>query len=113
MNTDRRQTAQVCVALLRECARGGEIDDESHVALVDAVKHLQNQEFWQLQRQERHEGKNASTDQQLAICRIALPALEEAVQALNRDDFDTVIAKLELAATTDGTAPRRRRKKRP
>lgn len=112
MNADRRQTAQVCVALLMECHEIGLISDASHLAVTDALKSLQAAEFWQLRQQEKHEGKNDSTDKQIAVCRIALPALDAAVKAWNDDDFEEVIIQLRLAATTDGTAPRKQRQQR-
>jgi len=102
---------RVCISLLHECNETGLISDESHVAVTDALKHLQQAEYWQLKNQERHEGKNASTDAQLAVCRVALPALEAAIQAWNQDDFTEVITQMNLAITTDGRKPRRSRKK--
>lgn len=89
----------------------GEMDERSHVALTDAIHVMQNQEYWQLNNQERHEGKNASTDKQIAISKIALPALERAVQALRADDYSGVLISLELAVNTDGEATPSRRKK--
>lgn len=89
--------------------------DTSHEALVDAVKAMQQAEYWSLRNQAKHEGKNESTDKQLAISRVALPALEEAVKALEADDYAAVIAALELAITTDGSPaakPKRKRKPR-
>lgn len=112
MNADRRMIGQVCIALLHECNETGLIADASHLAVTDALKHLQQAEYWQLKNQERHEGKNATTDDQLAICRVALPALEAAVKAWNQDDFDEVITQLSLAITTDGKPPRKSRRKR-
>jgi len=111
LNADRRQTGKVVVALLVECNEIGLINDDSHVAVTDAIKSLQQAEFWQLKNQEKHEGKNASTDQQLAVCRIALPALEKAWEAWNADDFAAVITNINLAITTDGAAPKQRRRK--
>lgn len=112
MNADRRMIGQVCIALLHECNEIGLIADASHVAVTDALKHLQQAEYWQLKNQERHEGKNATTDDQLAICRVALPALEAAITAWNQDDFGEVITQLSLAITTDGKRPRKSRRKR-
>lgn len=111
MNADRRMIGQVCISLLHECNEIGLIADASHVAVTDALKHLQQAEYWQLKNQERHEGKNASTDAQLAVCRVALPALEAAVAAWNKDDFSEVIDQLNVAITTDGKKPRKSRKK--
>lgn len=111
MNADRRHTAKLCIALLLECNDIGAISDESHTVVGEALSGLQQAEYWQLKNQERHEGKNASTDQQLAVCRVALPALDAAVKAWNSDDFETVIEKLTLASTTDGSVPRKTRKK--
>lgn len=110
MNADRRDTAKACIALMQECSFIGEISDSSHVALVEIVKHLEQSEFWQLKNQERHEGKNEPTDKQIAICRVALPALQTASAALKDDDFDTVVQQLTLAITTDGTMPRKKRR---
>lgn len=110
MNGDRRHIGKVCVALLHEGHANEIIHDSSHVALVEAVKHLQNQEFWQLKTQSKHEGKNASTDTQLAICKIALPALELAVAALETDDYAAAITHITLAIETDGTVPAKTRR---
>lgn len=112
MNKDRRVIAQICIELLKECNETGLINDDSHVALTDAVKHLTAQEFWQIKNQERHEGKNATTDSQLSICRVALPALEQAARELGKTepDYTAVIDHLHLAITTDGTVPSKRRK---
>jgi hypothetical protein len=107
VNTDRRQACEVTIALLVECHHVGLISDESHVAVTNMLHHLQRQEFWQLKNQEKHEGKNASTDTQLAICRVALPALDAAIKAWDNDDFDEVIRQLSLASTTDGSTPKK------
>lgn len=111
MNTDRRKACEVTIALLVECHHIGLISDESHLAITDTLKHLQQQEFWQLRNQEKHEGKNASTDTQLAICRVALPALDAAIVAWNADDFEEVIRQLTLAASTNGKAPEKTSRK--
>lgn len=80
----------------------GEISDESHVALEEVLKTMRNQEYWQLKNQSKHEGKNAPTDKQIAICRVALPALELAVEALDQGDYHMVLDQLTLAITTQG-----------
>jgi hypothetical protein len=112
VNADRRHIGHITLALLIECSHTGLIGDDAHIAITNALHHLQNQEYWQLQKQEKHEGKNASTDQQLAICRLALPALEQCVKSWNDDDFETVIEHLTLAITTDGTVPKRKKERR-
>ena len=111
MNVDRRSTGQVCIELMKECNEWGEITEASHSALLEAVRLMQQGEYWSLQRQEKHEGKNESTDKQIAISRVALPALEEALKALKEDDFDTAIDQLTLAITTDGKTPKKISKK--
>jgi hypothetical protein len=110
LNVDRRATAQVCIALLKECNEIGLISDASHVALTETLTTMRSQEFWQLRNQERHEGKNEPTDKQIAIARIALVALESAVEALAKDEFEEVIAQLTLAVTTDGTPAKKKRR---
>lgn len=110
MNVDRRATAQICIALLKECAEVGEISDESHVALEEVLKTMRNQEYWQLKNQSKHEGKNAPTDKQIAISRVALPALELAVEALDQGDYHTILDQLILAITTDGATPKEKSK---
>lgn len=113
MNEHRRHTGHITIALLMECNHNGIIGDEAHLAITDALVHMQREEYHQEKAQSKHEGKNVTTDKQLAICRVALPALEDAVAAWHRDDFGTVIEKLKLAITTDGTKPKvkaRRRK---
>lgn len=112
MNVDRRATAAVCIALLQECNESGLISDASHVALTDTLKSMQAAEFWQLKNQSRHEGKNEPTDKQIAICRVALPALEAAVAALAEDDFMEVLMQLTIAITTDGSEQRSRKPKK-
>ena len=85
--------------------------EASHVTLTESIKHLQAQEYWQVKNQERHEGSNPSTDKQLAICRAALPALELAAEALEQEDYNTVIDQLLLAITTEGEVAAKRSKK--
>lgn len=111
MNADRRMLGRVIVSLLVECHTIGLINDESHMTVTEALTHLQQAEYWQLKNQEKHEGKNASTDSQLRICRVALPALEAARHAWDQDDFTTVMTQVELAISTDGTVPKPIRKK--
>lgn len=112
MNADRRHTGQLLIQLVIECSESNRgMSDETHLLATTALHSLQTAEYWQLKNQERHEGRNASTDAQLSVCRVALPALEEAVKAWNSDDFDAVIAQLTLAITTDGSVPREKRKK--
>lgn len=83
------------------------MSEASHASLTEAVKLMRNAEYWSLRKQEPHEGKNDSTDKGIAISRVALPALENAVAALEADDFDAVIDHLTLAVNTDGSAPPR------
>ena len=109
MNVDRRAAGNICIALLREVQGTGEISEQSHVALVTAIRTIQNSEYWQIKNQERHEGKNSSTDTQLAIARVAHPALEAALKAVEDDDYAEVLHQLEIAVSTDGTKPKRRR----
>lgn len=112
MNADRRQVGKIVIALLNEGAATGEIGDDSHEVLGETLAHLQRQEYHQLRAQGKFEGKNASTDKQIAICRVALPALEEAVAAYNSDDWETVVKRVTLAVETDGSAPPKERKQR-
>lgn len=111
MNKDRRQLGHTSLALLLECAHSGTIGDEAHLAITDALTHMQREEFHQLRAQEKHEGKNATTDKQIAISREALPALESAVKAWNNDDFELVITHLKRAVETDGTPVKKRGRK--
>lgn len=112
MNVERRLTARLCIELLHTAAetKKQELSDAAHEVLCLAVKGMRTAEEWALKNQERHAGKNASTDTSIAISRVALPALEKAVIALGDDDFHEVIDQLTLAMTTDGSTPRRRRK---
>lgn len=114
MNASRRQTGQITIALLLECANSGTIGDEAHLAITDTLVHLQREEFHQLRAQEKYEHTSTSNATQVAICRVALPALEAAVDAWNRDDFDTVIDQLKIAITADGKPkkPTRRGKRK-
>jgi hypothetical protein len=112
VNKDRRQIAKVSIELMKECNEIGLISDASHDALVEATMHLQAAEHWQLKNQLKHEGKNPGTDTQIAISRVALPALEEAVQELKDGNYSEVITKLELALNTDGTLPKPTKKAR-
>lgn len=114
MNAQRRVSGSLLIALLLECNDSGTISDENHLTATDALKSMQQDERWQLNAQEKHAGKNDSTDKQIAVCNVALPALTEAIDAWNEDDFVTVIEKVKLAIETDGTVPkptRARRKK--
>ena len=110
MNQDRRVTARVCMALLQECSDIGLIGDASYVALTQSLKAMQQAEYWQLKNQSKHEGKNDPTDKQIAISRVALPALEGAVKALAEDDFAEVLAQLTIAVETDGTTPTKKKR---
>ncbi len=107
MNKERRETAQVCIELIKECHAVGEMADASHKALEAAIKGMKAAEFWGLKGMSKHEGANDSTDKQIAISRVALPALEAAAEALNEEDYASVITQLEIAVTTDGTVPKR------
>lgn len=111
MNADRRIVGKVVVELLNEGHTHGEISDQAHEVIGETLVHLQKQEYHQLRAQEKFEGKNASTDKQIAICRVALPALEAAVAAYNSDDFMECVVKVKLSIETDGTVPKVRRKR--
>lgn len=104
MNEERRQLGHITIALLIECNHSQSIGDEAHLAITNSLKHMQRQEFHQQRTQEKYAGQNASTDKQLAISYVALPALEEAVAAWENDDFQQVIESVTLAVVTDGTS---------
>ena len=110
MNKDRRATARICIELIKECAEIGEMRDASHEALVEALKTMQAAEYWSLRNQAKHEGSNDSTDAQIAVSRVALPALEDAVRYVQEEDYNAVIDSLELAITTKGAPARTSRK---
>ncbi|QKY80350.1 hypothetical protein SEA_MERCEDES_50 [Microbacterium phage Mercedes] len=112
MNADRRIAGKVVIELLNEGHVNGEISDQAHEVLGETLGHLQKQEYHQLRAQEKFEGKNASTDKQIAICRVALPALEKAVAAYNSDDFMECVTQVKTAIETDGTPPKVPRRKR-
>lgn len=112
MNGDRRLIGKVIIALLNEGSVTGEISDDTHEVLGETLTELHKSEYHQLRAQEKHEGKNASTDKQIAICRVAMPALESAVYSYNNDDFVGIVEYLKVAITTDGTPPKARRQKR-
>ena len=102
------------IALLLE-SDGDMISDETHVAVTTALHHLQRKESHQLRTQEKYDGTSPSNTKQVAICRVALKALEEAVAAWDNDQHAKVISGVLLAIETDGTPPakpkaRRRRK---
>ena len=101
MNKDRRATIQVCIELIRECAEIGEMSEASHTALGNALQQMVAGEYWSLRNMSKHEGKNESTDQQIAIAKVALPALEGAVQALAEEDYDKVLRLLRRAVKED------------
>lgn len=112
MNADRRIAGRVLIELLNEGSINGEISDQAHAVLGETLAHMQKSEYHQLRTQEKHEGKNTSTDKQIAICRVALPALEAAMHAYNSDDFQECVTQVKLAIETDGTKPRRKREDR-
>ena len=112
MNADRRIAGKVLIELLNEGSINGEISDEAHQVIGETLVHMQKSEYHQLRTQEKHEGKNTSTDKQIAICRVALPALEQAVHAYNSDDFQECVIKVKLAIETDGTPPKRKGRRR-
>lgn len=111
MNATRRILGNVIIALLSECSESGLISDENHLTATNAIHHLKQEESYQLRAQEKHKGTNASTDKQIAISTVALPALEKAWDAWNQDDFVECISQLTLAIETDGTVPKVRRKR--
>lgn len=78
------------------------MSNASHEALVESVKSMRSQEMWSLKNQLRHEGKNEGTDRSIAISRIALPAFEEAVKALDNEDYNEVIEQLTIAVKAEG-----------
>lgn len=112
MNSQRRISGSLLIALLLECNESGTISDENHLTATDALKSMQQDERWQLNAQEKHAGKNDSTDKQIAVCNVALPALTEAIDAWNNDDYVTVIEKVKLAIETDGVVPKPSRRKK-
>ena len=102
MNADRRASCQVCIELIKECSLIGEMSDASHKALEEVINGMKKAEYWSLRNQSKHEGRNPSTDQQIAVSRVALPALEAAATALANEDYTEVVDQLMLAVTTDG-----------
>jgi hypothetical protein len=110
VNGDRRATGQVCIELIKECAEIGEMSEASHTALTNALRSMVQAEYWSLRNQLPHLGKNPSTDQGIAVSQVALPALEAASAALAADDYDTLVDQLQLAITTDGAKPKRKKK---
>jgi hypothetical protein len=103
---------KVLIALLEEGHENGEISDETHETIGEVLAHLERSEYHQERTQSKHEGKNATTDKQLAICRVALPALASATAAYNQDDFIGVVRYLKVAIETDGTRPKKSRRKK-
>ncbi|QFG04726.1 hypothetical protein SEA_CHICKENKING_57 [Microbacterium phage ChickenKing] len=111
MNADRRAAGQVCIELLKECATWGEMSEASYEAISVALQTMQKAEYWSLRNQSKYAGQNESTDKQIAISAVALPALERAVEAHKAEDYDKVIDELTLAITTDGTKPKTKKKR--
>jgi len=109
MNQDRRMVGKVLIELLTEGSINGEISDKAHEVIGETLAHLHKSEYHQLRTQEKYEGKNTSTDKQVAICRIAMPALESALRAYNSDDFQECVTQVKLATETDGIPPRVKR----
>lgn len=109
MNSDRRVTARVIIELLKECSMIGEMQQASYDMIREALESMRVAEYYQHKRQLKYAGKNESTDTQIRICEVALPALERAEKALEQDDFDKVITLLEKAINADGTKPTRRK----
>ncbi len=105
-------TGKVLVELLNEGSINGEISDQAHEVIGETLAGMRLAEYHQLRTQEKHEGKNPSTDKQVAICRVALPALKAAVHAYNSDDFQACVTQVKLAIETDGTVPKVRRTRR-
>lgn len=112
MNADRRLVGRVLVELLNEGSINGEISDEAHTVIGEALVSLQKSESYQLRSQEKYDGTSPSNTKQVAICRVALPALEAAVHAYNGDDFAECMAQVKIAIETDGTVPKPRRQRR-
>ena len=104
MNEDRRHTGRMIVALLLE-SDGDMISDDTHLAVTTALHHLHRKEHHQLRTQEKYDGTSPSNTKQVAICRVALEALDKAVKAWDTDEHATVISCVLLAVETDGTPP--------
>ncbi|AXQ52920.1 hypothetical protein SEA_NEFERTHENA_57 [Microbacterium phage Neferthena] len=112
MNADRRMAGRVLVELLNEGSINGEISDQAHEVIGETLAHLQKGEYHQLRSQEKYDGTSPSNTKQVAICRVALPALEAAMHAYNSDDFGECITQVTIAIETDGTPPKKERRKR-
>ncbi len=109
MNNDRRITARVIIELLKECSMIGEMQQASYDMISEALESMRVTEYYQHKRQLKYAGKNESTDTQIRICEVALPALEKAQKALEKDDFDQVVTLLQKAVDADGAKPTKRK----
>lgn len=85
--------------------------EDAYVALGDAVKLMQKEEYWSLRNMTRHAEKNESTARQVAIAEIALPLLEKAVKAWEDEELEDMATHLRAAAEAEPQTVKKKSKK--
>lgn len=110
MNTERRVTITLCVALIDECRANEEISETSYTALGESIKLMQKAEYWSLRNMSKHVDKNDSTARQVAIAEVSLPLIEKAAEAWAEEDLDAVAKLLLKARDAAPVEPKKKRK---
>lgn len=111
MNAGRRTTIKLCVELINLSVDSGSMTEDAYVALGDAAKLMQKEEYWSLRNMSKHVDKNDSTRTQVAIAEVALPLLEKAVQAWEDEDLQSMATHLQNAADAQPRPVRKKSKK--
>lgn len=111
MNAGRRAFIAVSLELIEHCLDKGSMTEDAYVALGDAVKLMQKEEYWSLRNMTKHVDKNDSTRTQVAIAEVALPMLEKAVKAWEDEDLQSMATYLRKAAEAQPRPVRKKSKK--
>ncbi|QDP44112.1 hypothetical protein SEA_JENOS_62 [Microbacterium phage Jenos] len=102
MNADRRMTLMLMIEVCRDADASGQVSNEVHLSMGEAIKSLKQAEYWSVRNIKPE--RNDSSAKQHAIATIALGALEEAYVAWEAMEYDTMLERLEIACSTNGTA---------
>lgn len=86
------------------------MSEDTYVALGEAAKLMQKEEYWSLRNMSKHADKNDSTALQVAISEVALPLLEQAVKAWEDEDIHLMSELMDAAAKAE-PAPKKKSKK--
>ena len=109
MNAGRRAFIKLALELIEHCLDKGSMTEDGYVALGEAAKLMQKEEYWSLRNMTKHADKNDSTARQVAISEVALPALEAAVKAWEDEELEDMATHLRAAMNAE--PPKKRSRK--